>query len=117
MAATNVIPPFTVAAGDTAFGPFVVPAGWTTLDLAVDIAALVFPLVLTLEFAPDGVTWQPLAQLDYTGPSIIRGVLNTTADLHISLPDGAPGATPQVRGTFKNTGIAWASAGGSLVVA
>ena len=108
----------TFSAGVQTLGPFPVALSWSRLELHLDMAALVTaPLWLTIEYAPDGVTWRPLVKLDYKGPYINPRTLlsSTDADLAMTLGTPASGASPQVRLIFDNP-VSFVSSGGSVVV-
>jgi hypothetical protein len=112
---TLPIPPVTVPAGTQVFGPLAVPGGFAHVTLTVDIANLT-AMDVTVETSTDGGTiWRHVVSeaglrvgLDKQGLPI------TTATLSAQwAPPGWPGGL--VRVTLTNA-VAFASAGGSLVV-
>ncbi len=109
MAAVTVpIPPFTVPAGTTVFGPAVVVGTWTTVTLTLDLAGLVSASLLIEESSDLGLTWQPLWSID----GMVGDPLMTP---DVTIISALPRSSTQVRATLTNS-VAFASNGGSLVV-
>lgn len=114
--ANSIIAPLTLPSGVGQFGPVVAQAGWTVVDLTLDIANLIAPLDLILERSSDnGETWTPMASVTAVGPGIdIHGLPVTSPTFHVSLDDAQ--ADAQVRATVNNRGLPLLTAGGSLTV-
>ncbi len=110
MAAVTVpIPPLTVPAGTTVFGPAVILGTWTTFSLTLDLSGLGSASLL-IEESPDlGVTWQPFWSID----GMVGDLAVTTGDVTTII--ALPRTTTRARATLTNA-VAFASQGGSLVV-
>jgi hypothetical protein len=111
MASVTVpIPPFTIPAGTTVFGPAVVVGTWTTVTLTLDLAGLVSASLLIEESSDLGVNWQPMLSIG----GMLGDPVATAGD--VTTITALPRTSTRVRATLTNA-VAFASAGGSLVIA
>jgi hypothetical protein len=121
---TAVIPSVQIPGGATVLGPFAIPAGLNGFVLALDVALATLPFGVTVDYAPDGVTFAlvagsvlaaigPKSRTDLTPDPTYRlaGDLGTVGVAKVLTT-----ANGKIRVSITNGGPAFVTAGGSLVV-
>lgn len=109
------IPPHTVPAGITEYGPVVVPARWNTARVTLNVANITQQTWFAILCSMDGgQTWFKIMRLDITGPGLDKqGNPAPASPFSVTFPDGVNAAQVKL---IVDSPTAWSTVGGTVEV-